>query len=160
MDDDEPFHDFERMSSIGRASDFFEHRSSSRRTIDARDTLDPAAIAMLRCLKSNGLDQDSDACITLSDMLETLIETRQHRDASLSSNGLCRSDAHFAACAFGQLLVLKTRDVVDVVQQEPINTTQDALLFAFDSAPSPSQSGIGEILITEGPMFATTAGAL
>jgi len=133
-----------RPSSIGRISDAMSISIEGDESVLSATRLDAAAIAMLLFLKRSGLDgSELNVCITLRDCLDAILyDRRQHRSVAISNNGVCRSDKHFAACAFSQMLVLKMRGVVDVHQE-----SHD--MGAFYDAPEHRE--MNPIEISEGP---------
>ena len=88
---------------------------------------------MFRLLVRSGLVDSDSKTLFLQDMINPFVS----RDAILDhrhfrlSNGPVRSNKHFVASAFAQLLVLKSRDVVNVVQDK----------------------SMGEIIVSPGKLF-------
>ena len=117
--EDDPFNASNRPSSIGRVSDFppaFDIDETKSRG------LNDSSVQMFRLLVRSGLvDSDSETML-----LRDTIYPYVSRDAILDhrhfrlSNGPVRSHKHFAASAFAQLLVLTSRDVINVSQNDPM----------------------------------------
>ena len=125
------FSSFNRASSIGRFSEIPPTFEIDRTKTKERG-LNDASLQMFRLLVRSGL-VDENSKTSLSEMIEPFVShdaVMDHRHFRLS-NGPCRSSKHFAASAFAQLLVLKSRDVVNVSQL----------------------NSMGEIIVSAGPHF-------
>lgn len=142
-DVDDSFSNDGRISSIGRVSDFPRDSVS---LVDHVASLDESAIQMIRVLKRAGLGEyEDDAPVSLQDIIATLCNDSggtHLRDMGLTKTP-CRSNAHFAASIFSQILVLKSRDVVDVRQN------------AHNQRHFLHGAPVHDIMISRGPLFET-----